>query len=642
MAQSKAKNFMRRLEEQVARYPGREGMARQRLSSTAVLSSHRWDRLVGMISLIAMLTALLIFKAGDTAAANGPEPAFDLLIVGGEIVDGTGADRYRADIAIKDNTIIAIGRFPEATAARTIDASGKIVTPGFIDLHTHLTDIPSSTAGVLSPDPRRRAAQNYVAQGVTTAVINSDGMQPDSLAEQRQELEELGFGPNLVPLNGHNTLRALNMTGSLERPANTKEIAAMAEALEQDLSAGLSFGVSLGTEYFSGRFSSTEEQLALAQVVARHNGIFIPHIRSQGIAPMWYKPSRDGDAPPNLTDAINEVLSIAEQSGAKTVFTHMKAWGPGFRGKAQQSIDLIEAARRRGARIYMDVYPYTSSGSDGDFKAIPLWAVAARDVGDYKDLPAGYDFTAALERTLRNPSLLADLKADVLHTLALKGGPENVVILDHANPALVGKTYAALMNERGLDQLSLAITLQREGSAAVFGGAKMRALSMAEQDLVAFYSLPWTATSTDGWIVLPEELKGVRKYLDTNPRCFGSFPRRIDYFSQELGVDSLEHAVRSASGLPARILGLRDRGELIPGSRADIVVFDLEQLEDRTSIEEPNNYPAGIEHVFVNGVPVVLDGERTLALPGKVLRPVRRSAGVSQFGRPTTQRPRKP
>lgn len=637
MARATGKNMMRMLEEQAVQHLGLVRMLRQRASSAWRLAANRRDRSVGLTSLMAMLAVPLIFAVGITAAANEPDPDFDLLILGGEIVDGTGADRYRADIAVKDNTIVAIGRFPEATAVRIIDASGKIVTPGFIDLHTHLADLPSSTAGVLSPDPRRRAAQNYVAQGVTTAVINSDGMQPDSLAEQRQQLEELGFGPNLVPLNGHNTLRALNLTGSLERPANAEEIAAMAAALEQDLSAGLSFGVYLGTEYFSGRFSSAEEQLALAHVVARHNGIFIPHIRSQGIAPMWYRPSQDGDAPPTLTDAIKEVLSIAEQSGAKTVFTHMKAWGPGFRGQAQESIAIIEAARQRGARIYMDVYPYTSSGSDGDFKAIPLWAVADRDIEDYKELPTGYDFTAALDKTLRNPSLLADLKADVLHTLALKGGAENVVILDHANPAFIGKTYAALMDERGLDQLSLAIALQREGSASLFGGAKMRALSMAEQDLVAFYSLPWTATSTDGWVVLPEDLKGMHKYLDTNPRCFGSFPRRIDYFSQELGVDSLEHAVRSASGLPARILGLRDRGELIPGSRADIVVFDLDQLEDRTSIEEPNNYPAGIEHVFVNGVPVVLDGERTLALPGKVLRPVGRG-GVSEAQRPETSR----
>jgi N-acyl-D-amino-acid deacylase len=225
----------------------------------------------------------------------------------------------------------------------------------------------------------------------------------------------------------------------------------------------------------------------------------------------------------------------------------------------------------------MDVYPYDSSSSDGNFVAVP---------------PA----------------------PDVLHQIALKGGTQNIRILEHRRAEYVGKTYAELMQLRKLDEVQLAIALQREG-------ARMRSFSMDERDIDTFFKLDWCAVSTDGWVVLPEEATGDKKYVDTNRRVFGSYPRRLGYFSKERGVDSLEHAVRASSGLPAQILNLPDRGLVAVGMKADIVVLDMSTLADNTTYLEPSVYPTGVEYVIVNGEFVVDAGKRTLALPGQVLRP---------------------
>ncbi|MBL8266723.1 serine hydrolase [Steroidobacter sp.] len=547
---------------------------------------------------------------------------FDVLIKGGTIVDGSGKARFKADLGITGDTIVAVGDLSGAGAARTIDAAGKIVTPGFIDLHAHTADVDD---GLLSKDPRRRAAQNYVAQGVTTTLSNPDGYQAHTaddkvipLYEQRQALAAAGIGINVALTNGHNALREQVMTGDMKRPANAAEIRQMQEILRQDMASQGSFGLSLGVEYFSARYSDLNEEVELARVAAEYNGIFIPHLRSQGISPMWYRPSIDGDSPPTLDDSIAETLAVAEQTGVTAVFTHMKAWGPGYRGQAQKIVDRLQAARDRGSKIYMDIYPYDSSGSDGTFVALPDWAISS---GQRPKQGEKADYAATLTETLKKADAKRrnDLARDVKHQLALKGGPENVRILEYPNAKYVGKSYAELMKMRKLDEVALAIALQKEGNPSWRGGAKMRSFSMAEEDIAAFYKPDWAATSTDGWVVLPEEAVGDKKYENTNRRCFGSYPRRLAYYSQQLGVDTLEHAVRSASGLPAEILRIQDRGRIAAGMKADVVVLDLATLKDNTTFLEPNEYPSGIDHVLVNGRAAVDGGKRTLTLSGRVL-----------------------
>ncbi|MHC9086007.1 N-acyl-D-amino-acid deacylase family protein [Luteimonas sp. RIT-PG2_3] len=574
---------------------------------------------------LSLAVAVLLASCATASAAETPRRQFDILIRGGEIVDGTGAPRYRGDVGIDGDTIVAIGELSSTTARKVIDARGRIVSPGFVDMHAHVADDDSGLMGMLSEDPKRRAAQNYVAQGVTTTVGNPDGSQSMVLSEQRALLTRTGIGPNIALTNGHNGLRAMVMGRDQARPATAAEIARMRAILHEDLARHGSFGLSLGVEYFSGRYSTADEQLELARELPAYNGIFIPHVRSQGIAPMWYRPSVDGSTPPpTLDDSIDETLRVARETGATVVFTHMKAWGPGYRGHAQEIVDRLQAARDQGSRVFMDVYPYDSSGSDGDFVAIPPWAfgTAPRAQGEHVD-GALVDYRQAVDATLKaaDAKRRDDLSRDIRHTISLKGGVENIVVLAYPDPAYVGKRLSELMALRKLDDVALVLALQREGDASLPGGARMRSFSMDEEDIKTFYRQPWAATSTDGWVVLPEEAVGDKKYVNTNRRVFGSFPRRIAHYSQAQGVDTLEQAIRSMSGLPAQILSLADRGRIAVGMKADVTVLDLARLRDNTTYLEPSVYPDGIEHVIVNGTPVVDGGKRTLALPGKVLSP---------------------
>jgi N-acyl-D-amino-acid deacylase len=549
-----------------------------------------------------------------------PAREFDLILRHGTVVDGTGASRRIADVGVVGDSIAAVGNLSGSRGKREIDVRGRIVAPGFIDLHGHL-DGPS---GLNSPDPRRRAAQNMVAQGITSSAINPDGRQPNSLVEQRKFYEDNGIGLNVALFNGHNTLRAMVMGQDQARPATREEIGKMQDILRRGLEIEGSFGLTLGVEYFSGQYSTADELVDLARVLAPYGGVYTSHVRSQGISPMWYKPSVHRDIkPPTLEEALAETVRVAEETGVTTVITHMKGWGPGYRGEAAKWVAYLQAARDRGAKLYMDLYAFNSTGSDGNFIMIPPWALGEPPSGP---TPEDFDYGAAFRSIMEDTAKAGDLERDVAHQVALKGGAENVVVLEYPEASYVGQTLAALMERRKLSLIEMAIALQLEGNPRLPGGAKMRALSLDQADLEVYYAQSWASTCTDGSIVLPEEAVGPRKYIGTNRRHFGTYPQRIAYYSQERKVDSLEEAIRKSTSLAAEILNLPDRGRLVAGARADIVVMDLANLRDNTTVAEPSVYPSGIDHVFVNGVAVVDQGNRTQALPGRVLDPVGRPA----------------
>jgi N-acyl-D-amino-acid deacylase len=531
-----------------------------------------------------------------------PAREFDLILRHGTVVDGTGASRRIADVGVVGDSIAAVGNLSGSRGKREIDVRGRIVAPGFIDLHGHL-DGPS---GLNSPDPRRRAAQNMVAQGITSSAINPDGRQPNSLVEQRKFYEDNGIGLNVALFNGHNTLRAMVMGQDQARPATREEIGKMQDILRRGLEIEGSFGLTLGVEYFSGQYSTADELVDLARVLAPYGGVYTSHVRSQGISPMWYKPSVHRDIkPPTLEEALAETVRVA------------------YRGEAAKWVAYLQAARDRGAKLYMDLYAFNSTGSDGNFIMIPPWALGEPPSGP---TPEDFDYGAAFRSIMEDTAKAGDLERDVAHQVALKGGAENVVVLEYPEASYVGQTLAALMERRKLSLIEMAIALQLEGNPRLPGGAKMRALSLDQADLEVYYAQSWASTCTDGSIVLPEEAVGPRKYIGTNRRHFGTYPQRIAYYSQERKVDSLEEAIRKSTSLAAEILNLPDRGRLVAGARADIVVMDLANLRDNTTVAEPSVYPSGIDHVFVNGVAVVDQGNRTQALPGRVLDPVGRPA----------------
>ncbi|HEX6939088.1 MAG TPA: D-aminoacylase [Longimicrobiales bacterium] len=583
-------------------------------------------------SIAAAFAALFITIPVPLAAqgvGSAAEP-FDVLITGGRVLDGTGNPWFYGDVGIRDGRIVAVGRLAGAPAARTIDARGLVVAPGFIDLHSHADDGASREGGFRDEDPRRRAAPNLVAQGVTTVVVNQDGRSPWPIREQREFLEANGIGPNALLLVGHGTVRRQVMGDDFRRPATPEEIERMRALVRQAMAEGAS-GISAGLEYVPGRWSTTDELVALVGEIVPWRGIYISHERSEGQDPMWYWPSQDGPGAPTLLDAVRETIEIGERSGATVVASHIKAKGANYWGSSHAAIQLIERARARGVDVWADQYPYATSGTDGNTVLIPRWALGSDDGARGRGRGRGGrpDFAAALRRVLADTAAAAKMRRDVAHEIARRGGADRIVVFDYPDRDAVGKSLAELAARWGVDPVEAAIRLQLEGDRHRAGGGRLRGFSMAEQDVEAYAARPWVATASDAGIALPEDGPAV------HARFYGTFPRKIRRYAIERGVLSVEDAVRSMTSLPAQILGLRDRGLIREGFVADIVVFDMDEIRDRATFTEPHQYPDGIEYVLVGGEFVVDGGALTWKLPGVVIAPERIAApGITTAARP--------
>lgn len=531
---------------------------------------------------------------------------FDLLIVGGRVMDGTGNPWFHADVGVREGRIVAVGTLRGGTAREIFDADGKWVVPGFIDLHSHADDgTPSEQRGLRSISVQRRAAPNVVAQGITTVVVNPDGNAPAlSIAHQADRLTTLGIGPNAILMVGHNRIRQQVLGKSWRRVATQAEVARMRELLRSGLEAGAA-GMTTGLEYDTAIFSDTAELLELARQLKAFDAAYIAHLRSQGAAPMWWLPSRDSAHPPTLVDAISETIRIGEESGATVVATHLKARGADYWGAARQVVSMMQQARARGVSIYGDIYPYDTSMSDGELHLVPDWALAA-------DTPGEVDHAASLREMLKSPVRTAALRRDIVYTLSARGGAQNIRVMEAIDPRLVGRSIDDIARQRGIDPVSLAIALQLEGDTHRRGGVRLRSFSLAEQDIETYMREPWMAIATDGEISLSSD-------GPVHLRNYGTFPRAIAHYARDRGVVTVEHAIRAATGLPAQIIGLRDRGYIRAGQAADLVVLDPERLGETGTFAEPHRFPAGVDRVWIGGVGVVENGKPTGALAGKVL-----------------------
>ncbi|MFQ5703745.1 MAG: amidohydrolase family protein [Gemmatimonadales bacterium] len=534
---------------------------------------------------------------------------FDVMISGGRIIDGTGNPWRLGDVGISGDSIVAVGRLGRATAARRIDATGKVVVPGFIDLHSHAGGPIYGPRGLRSPDPRRRAAPNLVAQGITTVVVNQDGRSVWPIAEQRRVLERLRFGPNAILMVGHGTVRREVMHGDFRRAATPDEVERMRQRVRQGMEEG-AFGMSAGLEYVPGRWSTTAEVAALVAEIVPFGGVYISHERSEGADPMWYWPSQYDKRPPSLLDAVRETIEIGRQTGATVVASHIKAKGADYWGTAATVIRLINQARVEGIAVYADQYPYNTTGSDGNTVLIPSWVWRSSD----GRVARQQDFARGLRDVLDDATKARALRRDIAHEIQRRGGASQVLVMDYVDSSYVGKSVGALASARHITPVALALALQLEGDHSRRGGARLRGFSLSEYDIEPYARQPWTATATDGWIALPED-------GPTHPRVYGTYPRKIQHYALERGITSVEDAVRSASSLPAQILGLRDRGFIAEGFAADVVVLDLGTLEDKSTFFDPHQYPSGVDYVMVNGTFVVDRGEITWVLPGMVITP---------------------
>jgi len=560
-------------------------------------------RIAGAFAMCAG-AALLAFPLGAQQQRTAP---YDLIIRNGRVLDGTGNPWFPADIGVRGGRIVTVGSLAGATAARVIDATGKYIAPGFIDIHSHADDGSSPRGGFRDADPRIRSAPNLVSQGITTVVVNHDGRSPLPIADQRSLLEKNGIGTNAMLMVGHGTVRSRVMGQDIRRPATPDEIARMRTLVRQALQEG-AVGLSAGLEYAPGRWSTTAEVVELARELPAVGGVYISHERSEGSDPLWYVPSQDGPGPVTLLDAVRETIEIGERTGARVVASHLKAKGANYWGSSAAAISLIERARERGVDIWADQYPYPTSGTDGSTVLIPGWATrlpegAAPDGGR----------AAALRRTLADSALARQVRSDIAHEIARRGGAPNVIVFDYTDQALYGKSLADIASLWKLDPVESTIRIQLEGLPNRAGGARMRGFSMSETDMELIARQPWVATSTDGGIALPSEGPS------THARFYGSFTRKIRHYALDRGAISLEAAIRSSTSLPAQIMGLKDRGQIREGMAADLVVFDLNTIRDKATFFEPHQHSEGIDYVFVNGVAVV-DGTRlTGEMPGKVL-----------------------
>ena len=513
-----------------------------------------------------LVCLLLVFTA--------QQPSYDLLIRNGRIVDGAGTPWYRADIAIKGDTIVAIAPGIDAATARVVDAGGQVIAPGFIDIHTHarrgIFEVPT--------------APNYVRQGVTTVMEGPDGSSDIPLAPFFARLEALQKSVNIGSFAGQGSIRA-QVIGEANRAATPQEIDRMVALTEQAMRDG-AFGLSTGLFYVPGTFTPTSEVVALARAAGRFGGIHESH---------------DRDDAARVLDSVRETIAIGEEGHLPTQTSHMKVIGSANWGKSVEMLRLVDEARTRGVDVTQDQYPYTASATSVASALLPAWV-----------LEGGRAATLA---RLRDPAQRARAKAAAVAMIRDErggGDPKNVQFSSCAfDPALAGRTLADLTRQRGLEP-----TLENAADATLWlveqGGCQGIFHAMSEEDLERILRHPATMIASDGEVP-------VFGRANPHPRSYGTFARVLGLYVRERHTLTLEDAVRKMSGFPAARLGLSDRGLLRPGMKADVVMFDPARVKDTATYEKPHQYAEGFSCVVVNGQIVFESGETTAARPGRVV-----------------------
>lgn len=500
--------------------------------------------------------------------------AFDLRIVNGRVLDGTGNPWITADIGVRQGRIAAMGALRGAAAARTIDANGRYVTPGFIDVHSHARE---GLEGAL------HHAEPLLAQGITTAMLNPDGGGPTDVAALRATLERRGVGVNAGIFAPHGSIRQ-RVLGMADRAPSPAELERMAGLVRSAMQAG-AVGLSSGLYYAPGSYARTDEVIALARVAAEHGGVYSSHIRDEG------------DYSVGVVAAVDEVIQIAEAAKLPGIVSHMKALGTASRGLSLASLMRIEAARARGVDVWADQYPYEASGTSITGALVPRWA----QVGGGE--------------ALRKRVLGAErgrLRDEIRANISRRGGAASLQISRFApDPSIEGKTLADLATATGESPEDVALDLLARGSAGLVS------FNMHERDIEEIMTRPYTMTSTDGDLVPMGEGK-------PHPRAYGAFPRKLRLYVRERGVLDWPFAIRSMTHLPAVVFGLKDRGQLRVGAWADILIFDPERIRDTATYQDPHQLSEGVDTIVVNGTIVRDEGTFTQTLAGRVVVPERR------------------
>jgi N-acyl-D-amino-acid deacylase len=515
---------------------------------------------------------------------------FDLIIRSGTVIDGTGTNGYKADIAIKDNNIIAIGELPVNSAGTEIQADGKIVSPGFIDIHTH-TDFS------LLINPK---AESKIYQGVTTEIGGNCGgsiapIGENSIKSEREflkkygidldwrdmgefltKLEEKKIGINYATFVGNGTVRSL-VIGLDERRPTEAELEKMKAEVAKAMRQG-AMGLSTGLIYTPSLYADIDEITELAKVAAKYNGIYASHIRGEGAT---------------LFDAIQEATSIGERANIGVQIAHLKASGPKNWGKATRALEMIDEARNRGIDVTADRYPYLA-GSTGLTAFFPVWS---KDGGTEK----------LLER-LNNPEISSKIKSDLNSLLE-----ETPDYWDRIVLCTDGSTVTEASKKRNMEPADFVCQylIEHKGSVSICQ------FSMCQEDTNLILSHPQVMIGSDSSAKSPHGKLGEGK---PHPRAYGTFPRAIQEYVRERKIVELPEMIRKMTLMPATRMGLTRRGQIKVGNYADICIFDYENIKDNATYAQPHQFPCGIEYVLVNGQVVIAGGKHTGNLPGKVIR----------------------
>lgn len=561
-----------------------------------------------------------LLLAATLALSACSSPDYDVIIRGGTVYDGSGDAPVTADVGLRADTIAAVGDLSAASGATEIDAEGLAVAPGFINMLSWATnaliidgrsqsDIRQGVTlevfgegwsmGPLNDAMKRERLRDAVSDlGALDAVAERLGVEATgdtltwpwtTLGEYLNFLEQKGVAPNVASFVGATTVRIHEM-GYADRAPTPDELERMRGLVRQAMDEG-ALGVGSSLIYAPAFYANTDELIALAEVAAEDDGMYISHLRSEGN---------------RLLEALDELITIARAADIQSEVYHLKAAGQANWDKLGPAIERIEAARDEGLGVAANMYTYTA-GSTGLNAAMPPWVQEG-----------GFE---AWRQRLQDPAIRArvaeamDTPTDEWENLYLAAGADNVLLTGFRNEALrplIGQTLAEVAADRGTTPAETAMDLVVEDSSRV----DVVYFLMSEENVQRQIALPWMTFGSDAGSMATE---GVFLESNTHPRAYGNFARLLGKYVREERVIPLEEAIHRLTALPAERLNIRHRGRLEPGYFADLALFDPEAIQDHATYEDPHQYATGMRHVIVNGTPVLRNGEPTGATPGRVV-----------------------